>query len=88
MLPFPFNPPPSSGRRPYFKSDGGGHADRSDPDTLLLAFAVTLAGVVGFLGLLVAGSLLPSYATPLRALALVWFAVFGVWHVKVSMRIR
>jgi hypothetical protein len=88
MVPGLFNMPPPSRRRSYLKPDRGDPAACPDPDAPLFAFAVTLAGIVGFLGLLIAGSLLPKHAMPLRGLALVWFAVFGVWHVRVSGRTR
>ena len=87
MIPGLFSHPPLPSKRSELKDPGHG-PDRADPDALLLAFAVTLVGIVGFLGLLIAGSLIPRYATPLRVLALIWFAAFGVWHVRTSARIR
>lgn len=83
MVPGPFNPPPT-----VRCSEESRRSNGHPYDVHLLAFAVALAGIAGFLGFLIAGSLIPSAATPLRAVALAWFAIFGVWHVRVSSRIR
>lgn len=40
--------------------------------------AITLAGIGGFVGLLVASNAFPEFAKPLRIAALIWFAWFGV----------
>ena len=58
-------------------------AARGQGRTLLLtpkgrrALALTVAGVVGFVGLLVAAHYLPGIAQPLRTAALIWFFVAG-----------
>lgn len=41
------------------------------------SLAMSAAGVVGFVGLLVAARYLPGFAQPLRAGALVWFFALG-----------
>jgi hypothetical protein len=46
--------------------------------------AATSVGVIGFVGLLVAGSLLPDEATFLRSLAFAWFFAFGIARVAVG----
>ena len=40
--------------------------------------AVTVIGIGGFVGLLVASNAFPEFAKPLRITALIWFAWFGV----------
>ena len=55
------------------------------------AASVTSVGVIGFVGLLVAGSFLPDEATFLRISALAWFFAFGVarialWHILEKRR--
>ena len=44
----------------------------------IIYFAITIAGVGGFGGLLVASHDIPQWATALRIIALVWFAGLGV----------
>jgi hypothetical protein len=83
-----FSTPPPVARRSDAPEEARDVGTRHPYDAILIAFAVFLAGIVGFLGFLIAGSLIPRAATPLRALALVWFAVFGVWHIRTSARIR
>ena len=41
-------------------------------------FALTIAGVAGFVGLLMAGHYLPQWGQGFRIAALIWFAWFGV----------
>jgi hypothetical protein len=43
----------------------------------LLYIAVTLLGVAGFVGALVASAYFPQWATPLRIVALGWFVCLG-----------
>ena len=88
MVPGMFStPPPIAQRSDPPREARAGEADQPY-DALLIAFAVFLAGVVGFLSFLIAGSLISRAATPLRALALIWFGIFGVWHVRTSAKIR
>jgi ABC-type Fe3+-siderophore transport system permease subunit len=42
-----------------------------------IAGCVTIAGVIGFVGLFVASHYAPDAATYLRVLGLIWFFVFG-----------
>lgn len=44
----------------------------------LLSLVVKIFGAGGFVGLLVASHYLPAAATPLRAVALLWFLSLGV----------
>jgi hypothetical protein len=44
----------------------------------MIYFAITIAGVCGFVGLLVASYSIPQWAAALRIMALVWFASLGV----------
>ncbi len=88
MVPGMFSNPPSVAPRRGARREARDVGTGRSSDAILVALAVFLAGIVGFLGLLIAGSLIPRAATPLRALALVWFAVFGVWHFRTSARFR
>jgi len=57
------------------------HGRRGDPTNRtgqIAYFSLSAAGVVGFLGLLVASHYIPEWATPLRVMALAWFVVIGV----------
>ena len=47
------------------------------PEEMKAAFLVTVAGVLGFVVLLVASTYFPHLANPIRVAALVWFFVFG-----------
>jgi hypothetical protein len=47
---------------------------------------VTMLGLFGFAGLLLASSAYPASATLLRELALVWFFAFGAVRVAVGRR--
>ena len=52
----------------------------------ILAGSVTSVGVIGFVGLLVAGSFMPDEAAFLRNSAFVWIFAFGaariaLWHI-------
>ncbi len=80
-------PPPVRDVQPTAREDLPRADVRDKGDAFFRVFAITLLGVVGFLGLLIAACRLPSLATPLRVLALVWFAAFGVWHARASGRI-
>ena len=57
---------------------------RRHDDAVIAASAVTLIGILGFLGLLVAGNLFPGGAVVLRVIALIWFVIFGALYVKIS----
>jgi hypothetical protein len=82
-----FSTPPPIVRRSDAPREAGDSGEDQSYDAMLIAFAVFLAGIVGFLGFLIAGSLIPRAATPLRVLALIWFAVFGLWHLRTSAKI-
>jgi NhaP-type Na+/H+ or K+/H+ antiporter len=47
------------------------------PEEMKVALLVTIAGISGFVALLVASTFFVHLATPIRVAALVWFAVFG-----------
>jgi hypothetical protein len=49
-------------------------------------FAITIAGVCGFVGLLVASHDIPQWATALRIIALLWFACLGVLRLALFWR--
>jgi hypothetical protein len=57
-----------------------------NPASLGVAFLVTVAGVAGFVALLVASAYLPHEADPLRIAALVWFVVFGAVRTTILLR--
>jgi uncharacterized membrane protein len=59
-----------------------------DPPRLAAAFLVTVAGLAGFLGLLVASAYLPREADPLRIAALVWFVVLGAVRTALILRAK
>lgn len=50
----------------------------------ILAGSVTSVGVIGFVGLLVAGSFMPDEAELLRISAFVWFFAFGAARIALS----
>ena len=50
----------------------------------ILAGSVTSVGVIGFVGLLVAGSFVPDEAEFLRISAFVWFFAFGAARIALS----
>jgi hypothetical protein len=52
----------------------------------LIYLAVTVAGVCGFIGLLVASHHVPQWATPLRVAALAWFVCAGVFRTVLFWR--
>jgi hypothetical protein len=56
--------------------DAGG-AMMARPKGFPLRASVTVLGVAGFLGLLIAAHFAPSSATLLQGLSLAWFLVFG-----------
>ena len=59
------------------------------PSTKTLCRSVTvLAGLAGFIGLLVAGHYRPAWSGHLRAGALVWFFGFGAIYAALSRRGR
>ncbi len=49
----------------------------------VLSAAVKIIGVSGLIGLLVAGHHIPAAATPLRAVALLWFLALGIIYVLI-----
>jgi len=57
-----------------------------DPTKLGGAFLVTVVGIAGFVGLLVASACLPHQSTPLRIAALVWFVVLGAVRTAILLR--
>jgi hypothetical protein len=87
MVPGMFSTPPPIGQPSDSPREARAGGEDKSSDAMLVAFAVFLAGIVGFLGFLIAGSLIPRAATPLRVLALTWFAVFGIWHLRTSAKI-
>jgi NhaP-type Na+/H+ or K+/H+ antiporter len=59
-----------------------------DPSRLGAAFLVTVAGLIGFVGLLVASAYLPREADALRIAALVWFVVLGAVRTTLILRTK
>lgn len=49
----------------------------------ILSAAVKIIGVSGLIGLLVAAHHIPAAATPLRAVALLWFLALGIIYVLI-----
>jgi len=45
---------------------------------LAIRLSIAMLGVVGFVGLLLAGGFYAAWAIPLRALAIFWLLAFGV----------
>ena len=61
-------------------------AARAAPPRLLARLVVTVAGVGGFLGLLVAAVYAPSAQEGLRIAAFIWFLGFGAVRVILDLR--
>ncbi|MEK7751819.1 MAG: hypothetical protein AAB654_07880 [Acidobacteriota bacterium] len=60
------------------------HCFMTSTQARILAGFVTSVGVIGFVGLLVAGSFMPDEAELLRISAFVWFFAFGAARIALS----
>jgi hypothetical protein len=58
------------------------------PPNIVANASITLVGVCGFAGFLVAGTVFPVHADLLRGLAIAWFAIFGGVRLAAHVRTR